>query len=150
MDARFVEIDHGSQLYRDERTLRNAILRVPLGMDLTHEDASWEEDARHFGMVIADDLIGCAIVLGDSDGQMRLKQMAVHERFQGKGVGAALICQIENAIRSAHAIDVVLHARETAVGFYRKLSYRTSGSSFMEIGVPHIKMMKELLPHDLR
>ena len=39
-----------------------------------------------------------------------------------------------------------LHARGTAVGFYLKCGYRTVGAEFLEQGIPHIRMEKELGP----
>ena len=39
---------------------------------------------------------------------------------------------------------MVLHARETAVGFYEKLGYKTSGDKFIEVTIPHFPMQKEL------
>jgi predicted GNAT family N-acyltransferase len=39
---------------------------------------------------------------------------------------------------------VVLHARETAVSFYKKLGYTKEGNVFEEVGIPHWKMTKPL------
>ena len=40
--------------------------------------------------------------------------------------------------------EIVLHARETALGFYQKLGYETEGDSFTEVGLPHSAMRKKL------
>lgn len=37
-----------------------------------------------------------------------------------------------------------LHGQTQAEGFYKKLGYQTSSSIFMEDGIPHILMIKEL------
>jgi len=37
-----------------------------------------------------------------------------------------------------------LNARKNAVPFYKKLNYKTSGKEFMEIEIPHFKMVKTL------
>jgi hypothetical protein len=37
-----------------------------------------------------------------------------------------------------------LDARETAVGFYKKLGYAIGGDEFIEVTVPHFRMVKRL------
>ncbi|RAQ30601.1 hypothetical protein DPQ25_03690 [Hydrogeniiclostridium mannosilyticum] len=39
-----------------------------------------------------------------------------------------------------------LNARRTAEGFYLRLGYRRTGEEFLELGIPHIRMEKRLLP----
>jgi len=39
---------------------------------------------------------------------------------------------------------MVLNARKTAVPFYKKLAYKTIGKEFLEIEIPHFKMVKDL------
>jgi predicted GNAT family N-acyltransferase len=39
---------------------------------------------------------------------------------------------------------MTLHARQTAVAFYERLRYAVDGEPFMEIGLPHRTMTKEL------
>jgi predicted GNAT family N-acyltransferase len=41
-----------------------------------------------------------------------------------------------------HRIE--LHARDTAVPFYKKMNYSISGSVFKEVGIDHFFMSKEL------
>jgi len=40
--------------------------------------------------------------------------------------------------------QVKLHGQTQAEGFYKKLGFRTSSDVFMEDGIPHILMLKEL------
>jgi predicted GNAT family N-acyltransferase len=39
---------------------------------------------------------------------------------------------------------MVLHARETAVPFYKVLEYNIVGDRFEEVGIPHFRMEKAL------
>ncbi len=39
---------------------------------------------------------------------------------------------------------IILHAREDAVEFYRRLGYQTEGEAFIEIGLKHRLMAKGL------
>jgi predicted GNAT family N-acyltransferase len=40
--------------------------------------------------------------------------------------------------------QVELHARLSAVGFYRGLGYAVVGQEFQELGIPHLKMKRRL------
>ena len=70
--------------------------------------------------------------------------MAVHENHQRKGLGSRLIQGIESVLRIRGFQQIQLHAREEAVPFYRRLGYQTVGDRFMEVGIGHWKMYRQL------
>lgn len=47
-------------------------------------------------------------------------------------------------LRQAGFDQVVLDARETAIGFYQSLGYRVDGPVFQQVGIPHRCMHKLL------
>jgi predicted GNAT family N-acyltransferase len=40
--------------------------------------------------------------------------------------------------------ELVLHARETVVSFYESLHYQVEGERFIEVGIPHLRMVKKI------
>ncbi len=38
----------------------------------------------------------------------------------------------------------MMHARATAIGFYEKCGYDRLGETFLEQGIPHVRMQKRL------
>ncbi len=146
MYRRFKEIACESPEYEAELELRNALLRAPLGMDLYAEDLSIEKAARHFGVFEGDRIVGCLVIFPGDGGEVRLKQMAVAESHQGKGIGAALMLWVEQALRKSGVESICLHARDTAVAFYEKLGYEIVGEEFTEVGLTHRRMIKRLPP----
>ena len=75
---------------------------------------------------------------------LRLRQMAVVSGLQGKGIGKVLTQFAENIARDRGYTKVMMHARKTAIGFYKKLGYRKSGDEFEEVTIPHYVMEKDL------
>ncbi len=75
---------------------------------------------------------------------VRLRQMAVLNDLQGKGIGRALMNFAENLARDRGYKIVRMHARNNAVGFYEKMGYKVKGDQFIEITIPHYVMEKEL------
>lgn len=124
--------------------LRNEILRKPLGLSFTNEELEKEKDDILMGAFEDDKLLGCCLLTRMDSKTVRLRQMAVPNSMQGKGVGRALMIFAENIARDLGYKKLCMHARKTAVGFYQKLGYGISGDEFFEVTIPHYVMEKSL------
>jgi predicted GNAT family N-acyltransferase len=139
------QIDYGSPEYFETLKLRTSILRIPLGKTLSTEDTDGEEKQLHFGCFSEQDLIACAVIkLFNKDSCAKLRQMAVADKAQGKGIGKKLIAEIENILQEQGFKQLELSARKTAQGFYEKLGYQANGDYYLEQGIKHIKMQKNI------
>ena len=125
-------------------TLRNEILRKPLGLSLNKEDLDKEKDDILMGAFEDDRLLGCCLLTRMDAQTVRLRQMAVPNNMQGKGVGRALMIFAENIARDLGYKKLCMHARKTAIGFYQKLGYSITGDEFTEVTIPHYIMEKAL------
>lgn len=132
--------------YHKVYELREEILRKPIGLSLKNEDLSG--DALDV-IVIAennDDIIGCVMIHPtDNTEVLKLRQMAVADKWQGKGVGNLLMKAAEQQCRDKGARKIILHARVTAQTFYEKLGYAVVSGVFTEVGIPHVVMEKPVL-----
>jgi predicted GNAT family N-acyltransferase len=141
----FAEISYDSSKYRLECELRQAVLRVPLGMNLFDEDLSAERDQRHFGLFLTDgSLAACAIAVSISNEETKIRQMAVRADLQGQGLGRTLMTRLEKTLAAANVTQLSLHARAQVAGFYESLGFIRSGDEFTEVGIPHVKMVKSV------
>lgn len=138
------QIDHDSFEYHQMVSLRNEILRIPLGLLLNREELEKEKDDILIGAFDDRDILGCCILTKMDKQSVRLRQMAVVNNSQGMGIGASLMNYAENVARDRGFTIMLMHARETAVGFYEKLGYKTEGDRFTEVNVPHYLMLKML------
>jgi ribosomal protein S18 acetylase RimI-like enzyme len=84
------------------------------------------------------------MLLEEEPGVARLRQMAVLNDLQGKGIGRALMNFAENLARDRGFRCVRMHARLNAIGFYEKVGYKVKGEQFEEITIPHFVMEKNL------
>lgn len=138
------QIDRDSPLYKGVFDLREKILRQPLGLSLYQEDLSEEANDLIFAAVGDGVVTGCVMLRPMPGAKLKLRQMAVDDTLQQKGVGRLLVAAAEAYGRQHHFKQVVLHARKHAVGFYEKLAYHTEGPEFEEVGIPHMAMQKLL------
>jgi len=139
------EIESGSPEYRDVCALRQDVLRAPLGLDLYDEDLAAEEQHLHFGLFdTCDRLVACVIAVPRDPASARVRQMAVAPSRQGNGCGRLLMEHLERRLSALGFSHLSMHARATAEGLYTKRGYARSGEMFPEVGIPHIRMEKQL------
>lgn len=138
------QIDHGSKEYLQMVKLRNEILRQPLGLSFTPEELAKEKDDILIGAFDEDDLLACCMLTKATSDSLRLRQMAVQNNLQGKGIGASMLHFAENLTKDKGYNKIIMHARETATGFYEKLGYKIVGDKFTEVTIPHYVMEKKL------
>lgn len=124
--------------------LRMEILRKPLGLSFDAADLEKEKEDVLMGAFEDEKLLGCCLLTRMDQHTMRLRQMAVPNSMQGKGIGRALMIFAENIARDLGYKKLCMHARKTALGFYEKLGYSASGEEFIEVTIPHYIMEKAL------
>jgi len=145
MENRRIEIlEFDSPKYRKSLVLRDEILRKPLGMSIKDDDLSDEDSQIHIAYLIADEVAGILLLKRISKNEVKMRQVAVKEAWQRRGIGAALVEFAEETARYSGYNKISLHARKTAVPFYEKLSYVRKSDEFLEVGIPHFVMEKEI------
>jgi predicted GNAT family N-acyltransferase len=70
--------------------------------------------------------------------------MAVANSLQKNGVGKGLIQFAEQFALQKNVNKIEMNARKYAVGFYEKLGYNIIENEFLEVGIPHFKMEKQI------
>jgi predicted GNAT family N-acyltransferase len=142
MELRWVP--HLSPAYALCVALRRDVLRKPLGLEFTVDQLAAESGSLHLAAFDDGVLVGCLMLTPKKDGAIQMRQVAVRQDHQGKGLGAALVRESETVARYHSFKRMVLNARETAVPFYLKQGYKAVGKPFVEVGIPHRKMEKDL------
>lgn len=130
--------------YAEVFALRDEVLRRPLGMWLKNDDLTLD----HVDIILTAQLDGkviACLMLHHIDGQqVQLRQMAVSPEYQGKGAGRVLVQGAEQLAMEKGYSKMILHARKTAVGFYKSMSYEVCSDEYLEVGIPHYNMEKQL------
>jgi len=137
-------IDYASPEYQQMVRLRDAVLRKPLGLTFTQDDLESEKDNILIAAFEEERMLGCCMLVEERPDIVRLRQMAVLNALQGKGVGRALINFAENIARDRGYKIVKMHARNNSIGFYEKVGYKKKGDEFIEVTIPHYVMEKML------
>lgn len=137
-------IEYGSATYHQMVGLRMEILRRPLGLSFTKEQLEAEKNDFFLGAYENDTIAGCSVLTPIDSTTIQLRQMAVKENMQAKGIGSMLLEFAEKLAEEKGYKILMMHARKTALGFYQKKGYEIKGNEFIEVTIPHCYMEKKL------
>jgi predicted GNAT family N-acyltransferase len=114
--------------------------RVPESL----EQDEWDATATHFLAYAGDDAVGTARLRPVGPKVAKVERVAVLSPYRKRGIGRALMDKIERYAKDLGMSEMILHAQDRAVPFYKKLGYRVLGDPFEDAGIPHLKMSKPL------
>ncbi len=144
MPIRFEIIKHSSPEYWMTLLLRYKILRHPLGLNYVMNDLKNEDNDVHFGAFDDTVLLACLVLTPLPENVYKLRQVAVDDVQQRKGVGKALQQFAERYAKDNGCRKMVCNARKMAVPFYEMQGFARLGEEFEEVGIPHLYMEKSL------
>jgi predicted GNAT family N-acyltransferase len=125
--------------------LRERVFCGEQGVSLAAERDGRDAGACHLGAFDRrGTLIGtCRLLAGDGS-ELVVQRVAVRADRRGRGVGRALMdaAAIEAGRRGVAGLE--LHAQLESEAFYVRLGFVRSGRPFVEEGIPHVGMRREL------
>ncbi|WP_078592901.1 GNAT family N-acetyltransferase [Evansella clarkii] len=74
----------------------------------------------------------------------KLERICILKPYRSFGLGKEIVKGLEEIAAEKELSKVKLHGQTHAEGFYQKLGYETVSDPFMEDGIPHIVMVKEI------
>lgn len=111
------------------------------------EDEEWDGLDATADHVIARNVdgepIGCARLVPPG----RIGRMAVLPDWRGRGVGSAMLMLLLERVRERGGGEAVLHAQASALEFYARHGFEPVGTRFMEAGIEHQAMRRDVLAH---
>jgi predicted GNAT family N-acyltransferase len=78
------------------------------------------------------------------DGIGKLERICILQPYRKFGLGKVIVAALEKIADQKGLSHVKLHGQTHAEVFYEKLGYETSSDVFMEDGIPHVLMVKEI------
>lgn len=135
---------YGDSLYLRALAVRDDILRRPLGLTFSNLDLNGEVNHHFLVALEGAKVVGTSQWFIKDNEVIRVKQVAVLTNYQSKGVGRLMNEFIEQWCDNNQVKRVELHARKVAFGFYTSLGFEFVGEEFLEVNIPHRKMMKKI------
>ena len=121
------------------------MLRKPLGMSKETLKDELEDESYHLIAVDKQkEIIGSGRLHFNNNKEGQIRYMAVSNTIQRKGLGSAIVSELETIAREKGIQEMVLNARENAISFYLSMGYKETGPYKSDTGIPHITMCKKL------
>jgi predicted GNAT family N-acyltransferase len=111
-------------------------------------DLEWDAfDALSIHVVLlhpADQPIATARLLPAQAGVGTIGRVAVLQPMRGLHAGVAVMEVLIEQARQRGDHALMLHAQQSAQGFYQRLGFAVQGEPFDEVGIPHVTMVRSL------
>lgn len=120
--------------------LRHAVFVVGQGVPEELERDELDAVSDHAVALVGGEVVGTGRLLPTGV----VGRMAVAPSARRRGVGAAVLACLEERARERGYAAVELHAQLQAQDFYDKAGYSPYGEVYLEAGIEHVSMRKEL------
>ena len=138
------EINYHSEEYQRLLNFRFNNLRKPLNLNWSKEDLLNENQQNHFALKNQSEIVGSFCLKKIDCSTIRLRQMAIEKKWQRQGYGSSILKFTEKFAIKNNYKKIIIIARLSALDFYKKNFFKTSGNIFTDVTVNSINMYKEI------
>ena len=138
------EINYHSEEYQRLLNFRFNNLRKPLNLEWSKEDLLNENKQIHFALKNQSEIVGSFCLKKINCSTIRLRQMAIEKKFQKQGYGSSILKFTEKFAIKNNYKKIIVIARLSALDFYKKNFFKTSGNIFTDVTVSSINMYKKI------
>jgi len=138
------EINYHSEEYQRLLNFRFNNLRKPLNLEWSKEDLLNENKQIHFALKNQSEIVGSFCLKKINCSTIRLRQMAIEKKFQKQGYGSSILKFTEKFAIKNNYKKIIIIARLSALDFYKKNLFKTSGKIFTDVTVSSINMYKKI------
>lgn len=135
---------------KDTYPIRSLVLRPALPIETCYFEGDADDSTFHLGAYIDEKLASVASFYlakneaFDDEYQVQLRGMATLPEYRGQGLSSSLLRTAFPLISKNHISLLWCHARQSALGFYKKVGFESVGEEFEIPGVgPHTLLFKK-------
>jgi len=138
-----VKIVNNQTQLEDAFSVRKKVFVEEQHVPMEEEIDQFEDSSTHF--VLYDDSTPCgAGRFRLLDGVGKVERICVLRSYRGTGAGKKIMEAIEEYASSRKIASLKLNAQTQAIPFYEKLGYEVVSDEFLDAGIPHKTMKKNV------
>ena len=131
--------------FADYYHVRWKTLRAPWGEPEGSEKDDREHETFHLAAFIGDKIVGVGRIQKNSPTEAQIRYMGILEEYRRMGIARKIVENLEKAAIEKGFDQIVLDARQDAVGFYILAGYEVIEESYLLFGsIQHFRMQKKL------
>ena len=127
--------------------LRTAVFSEEKGVPQEEERDKWDHlgsGCLHYLVLWGGCPAGTVRFIPAGEKELRLQRFCFLPQFRGLGLGRRVLTRLEEEFRRRGILRIGLDAKYQVKGFYEACGYHTVSDVFMEVGVPHVSMARQL------
>lgn len=140
MEAIIVKTEEQMQ---DAFSIRRTVFIDEQQVPEEEEIDQYEKDAIHVVLYDNHEPIGAGR-FRNLDGLGKVERICVLKSYRNKGAGKVIMDKMEDLAKDEGVTKLKLNAQTHAEKFYLNLGYTTISDIFMDAGIPHVTMIKEI------
>ena len=131
-----------SPIYEDALSIRHEVFITEQNVPFEREIEG--EEGKHYFVGYVGTTAVCARAFLESPGIWHVQRVACRKEYRGKHLASELMRFIEEKASDSGIRLITLGAQDQAAPFYERLGFKTIGEGFLEAGIPHHRMDKEI------
>ncbi|WP_221563926.1 GNAT family N-acetyltransferase [Alkalihalobacillus sp. TS-13] len=139
-----VEVVKNDQQMEDAFSVRKKVFILEQKVTEEEEIDEFESESIHFVLYNDDHKTIGAARLRFVEDYGKVERVCVLKEYRGTGAGKQLMQGLERTAADKNCRKFVLYAQTHAENFYKSLGYHTYSDIFMDAGIPHVAMKKEI------
>ena len=138
-----IEVNDYKHINKSFKNIREEVFIKEQGFEYEFDDIDYE--ATHFLLFVDNKPVGtCRLFFDKELNAYHLGRVAVKKEYRHLGVGSILLLEVEKYLCQLGVDSVILGSQITATDFYKKNGYVEYGDIYLDEGVEHIHMKKEI------
>ncbi len=136
--------DLNTSYYNDALEIRKKVFIEEQHVPLELEIDDLEDQTVHVIGYLENKPVATARLYQKNATTVKVQRVAVSIDFRKKNLGNQLMLEIERYAQTKRFTKLILDAQDHALNFYKNLGYQVEGEGFMDAGIPHHTMIKDL------
>jgi len=129
---------------KSHRKLSEVRRKVFIEEQQVAEELEWDKYDTECFHILLTDKKNNAIATGRMKKNGHIGRMAVLKQYRNQGIGSAILNKLTDIARRNDFSELYLHAQTSAIGFYQKHDFIICSEEFMDAGILHKTMKKDL------
>jgi predicted GNAT family N-acyltransferase len=117
---------------------------IPADLEIDHYDATPHECIHVLIVDEREEAVATGHLVPYGENTEKFQRIAVRQDKRGSGIGREIVNLLEQQATSSGLLWVVLDAQCSAEKFYAKLGYVTISEPFLDAGILHVRMKKQM------
>jgi predicted GNAT family N-acyltransferase len=138
-----VEVAKTEDQIHEVFNIRKKVFVEEQKVPLEEEIDEFENDSIHFVLYDQNHAVGAGR-FRILDGIGKVERICVLESSRGKGAGREIMLAIEEYAKQQPLSQLKLNAQTYAIPFYEGLGYKVTSDEFLDAGIPHKTMKKDI------